>query len=294
MAVIAASGLALGSMPGIANAQTGSEGLLDVNLGLNLGDSVELGVDLGLGSLGIDQADLGEFPDLAGSLGAATGATGSDDLDTGSENLDDDVIGDLIDAGSAGGTGSDTDSDELGSDNGTDTPSGSDSASDELESGSDSASEGSNGDASEGNLSSGSLTPNSGTGSDDDSTDDDSFDFLGSLEEAFGSDDTGSDNGDTGSGSNDEGTNEDEGEDDDDDEAVIVNSTELDAEVLLAVGSLAAAGIAAGIAVNGGINLPPLPAIDAGVVCTLPPEAIDFLKGNGSMQQDECEPEEQN
>lgn len=44
IAVIAASGLALGSMPGVANAQDSS--LLDLNLGTGLlGGSVDLGVD---------------------------------------------------------------------------------------------------------------------------------------------------------------------------------------------------------------------------------------------------------
>ncbi|MDV7999649.1 hypothetical protein R4P08_00165, partial [Rhodococcus sp. IEGM 1408] len=67
-----------------------------------------------------------------------------------------------------------------------------------------------------------------------------------------------------------------------------------DPATLLTLGSLAAAGIGIGIVVSGGVNLPPLPQIDLGIVCTLPPEAIDFLKSNGSMEQDECEPEEQN
>ncbi|MDJ0423006.1 hypothetical protein QNA14_10735, partial [Dietzia kunjamensis] len=66
-----------------------------------------------------------------------------------------------------------------------------------------------------------------------------------------------------------------------------------DAGTLLALGSLAGAGIGLGLVVSGGVNLPPLPEINVGLVCNLPPEAIDFLKSNGSMEQDECEPEEE-
>ena len=61
----------------------------------------------------------------------------------------------------------------------------------------------------------------------------------------------------------------------------------------LALGSLAAVSIGIGLAVSGGVNLPGLPEINVGLVCNLPPEAIDFLKDNGSMEQDECEPEEE-
>ena len=60
LAVIAASGLALGSLPGVANAQeTGSLGL-GLDLAVNAG-SVDVGVDLGvaLGSLApVDVPDL--------------------------------------------------------------------------------------------------------------------------------------------------------------------------------------------------------------------------------------------
>ncbi|MGX1597594.1 hypothetical protein ACWIDS_11090, partial [Dietzia maris] len=71
-----------------------------------------------------------------------------------------------------------------------------------------------------------------------------------------------------------------------------------DAGTILALGSLAGAGIGIGLIVSGGVNLPgsalpPLPEINVGLVCNLPPEAIDFLKDNGSMEQDECEPEEE-
>ncbi|MFI8696433.1 hypothetical protein ACIGHA_16330, partial [Dietzia maris] len=107
MAVIAASGLALGSMPGIANAQ-GSEGLLDLNLDLVVGQSVDLGVNLGLGSLGVDPSELtaGEFPALTGSLDDLDGA-GSDDLAAGSDDFGP-ALEEALEAGSAGGSGSDT------------------------------------------------------------------------------------------------------------------------------------------------------------------------------------------
>ncbi|RBA33626.1 hypothetical protein DQ226_12120 [Dietzia maris] len=66
-----------------------------------------------------------------------------------------------------------------------------------------------------------------------------------------------------------------------------------DAGALLAVGSLAAGSIGLGLAISGGVNLPALPEINVGLVCNLPQEGIDFLKNNGSMEQDECEPEEE-
>ncbi|MBB1044835.1 hypothetical protein, partial [Dietzia sp. DQ11-44] len=69
--------------------------------------------------------------------------------------------------------------------------------------------------------------------------------------------------------------------------------TGSDAADLATLGSLAAVGIGVGLAVSGGVNLPPLPEINVGLVCNLPPEAIDFLKDNGSMERDECEPEDQ-
>ncbi|MEH6820582.1 MAG: hypothetical protein V7706_11625, partial [Dietzia psychralcaliphila] len=73
------------------------------------------------------------------------------------------------------------------------------------------------------------------------------------------------------------------------------SGTGSDAGTLLALGSLAGAGIGIGLVVSGGVNLPPLPEINVGLVCNLPPEAIEFLKDNGSMERDECEPvEEQN
>ena len=209
MAVIAASGLALGSMPGIANAQ-GSEGLLDLNLDLVVGQSVDLGVNLGLGSLGVDPAELtaGEFPALTGSLDDLDGA-GSDDLAAGSDDFGP-ALEEALEAGSAGGSGSDT--------------------------------------------------MLAGTGSDE--LTEGSTDEAGDLD--FGSDGT----------------------------DIFLGS---DAAGLATIGSLAAAGIGIGLAVSGGVNLPPLPEINVGLVCNLPQEGIDFLKYNGSMEQDECEPvEEQN
>ncbi|MBS7549026.1 hypothetical protein, partial [Dietzia massiliensis] len=71
------------------------------------------------------------------------------------------------------------------------------------------------------------------------------------------------------------------------------SGTGSDSEDLMALGSLVAGGIAVGLAVQGGIALPPLPEINVGAVCQLPQEAIDFLKNNGSMERDECEPEDQ-
>ena len=400
LAVVAASGLVLGGLPGVANAQ--SEELLDLNLNLNIGDSVGLGVDLGLGSLGVNPGELDpeDFPALTGSLGDLEDA-GSSDLASGSDDFGP-ALEEALEAGSSGGSGSDFDdlssgsdfddlssgsdsaSDDLpsGSDSASDDlPSGSDSASDDLPSGSDSASDelttGSDSASDEleeeldGGLSSDSLGSDSegSSGSDNggdtadpsifdrisewisdlfDSGSDSASDEAGSdsasdeLEEELGgglsSDSLGSDSegssgsdnggdtadpsifdqigewisdlfdggssdseggegssdsegGSTGSDSNDEGTDDEtEGEGEDTGDTVI-NSAELDADVLLAVGSLAAAGIAVGIAANGGVNLPPLPGVDVGVVCELPQEGIDFLKGNGSMQPDECLPE---
>lgn len=67
IAVAAAAGLAMGTMPAAANAQ-GSEGLLDLDLGLNIGTSVNLGVNLGLGSLGVTDETLPDLEGLAGSV----------------------------------------------------------------------------------------------------------------------------------------------------------------------------------------------------------------------------------
>ncbi|MFN7242393.1 MAG: hypothetical protein ACK4M5_03935, partial [Dietzia cercidiphylli] len=80
MAVIAASGLALGSMPGVANAQGSAD--LGLGLGVALGDSLELGVDLaaGLGSAGAP----GGTNSLEGVTGSLTAPGGSLDEATGS------------------------------------------------------------------------------------------------------------------------------------------------------------------------------------------------------------------
>ncbi|HHX84873.1 MAG TPA: hypothetical protein GX694_06015 [Actinomycetales bacterium] len=61
----------------------------------------------------------------------------------------------------------------------------------------------------------------------------------------------------------------------------------------VAIGSLAAVGVGVHSVANAGIQLPPLPRIDVPAVCALPQEAIDFLKDNGSMEQQECEPEDE-
>ncbi|MBB0992636.1 hypothetical protein G6009_14830 [Dietzia sp. SLG510A3-30A2] len=251
MAVIAASGLALGSMPGIANAQ-GSEGLLDLNLDLVVGQSVDLGVNLGLGSLGVDPSELtaGEFPALTGSLDDLDGA-GSDDLAAGSDDFGP-ALEEALEAGSAGGSGSDTMLAGTGSD--------------ELTAGSTDEA---------GDLDFGSLT----AGSTDEAGDLD-FGSLESITDSFDS---------LSAGSTDEAGDLDFGSDGTD---IFLGS---DAAGLATIGSLAAAGIGIGLAVSGGVNLPPLPEINVGLVCNLPQEGIDFLKYNGSMEQDECEPvEEQN
>ncbi|MCT1638837.1 hypothetical protein [Dietzia cinnamea] len=73
----------------------------------------------------------------------------------------------------------------------------------------------------------------------------------------------------------------------------VTNIAGSEAGAILAVGSLAAGSIGLGLAISGGVNLPPLPAINVGAVCNLPQEAIDFLKDNGSMERHECEPEQQ-
>ena len=230
MAVIAASGLALGSMPGIANAQGSAE--LGVNLGAALG-SGDLALDLAV-DLGSEASDLPTVDELPpSSLGELTEPGGSLDPDTGSlaeltepgGSLDPDT-GSLAELTEPGGslttlTGSLTELTEPG----------------------------------------GSLDPDTGLLNT----------FVAGSVEAF---EAGSSN----LGSN--GTDTD----------IFLGS---DAAGLATIGSLAVAGIGIGLAVSGGVNLPPLPEINVGLVCNLPPEAIDFLKSNGSMEQDECEPEEE-
>ncbi|HIW66535.1 MAG TPA: hypothetical protein H9878_00100 [Candidatus Dietzia merdigallinarum] len=340
LAVIAASGLALGSLPGVANAQ--SEGLLDLNLGVNVGDSVEVGVNLGLGSLGVGPGDYPSDGPLAGSLDNLDGA-GSSELSSGSDDFGP-ALEEALEAGSSGGSGSDfddlssgSDFDDLssGSDSASDDlPSGSDSASDDLPSGSDSASDELEEEL-DGGLSSDSLGSDSegSSGSDNggdtadpsifdrisewisdlfDSGSDSASDEAGSdsasdeLEEELGgglsSDSLGSDSeGSSGEsetpGSSGLGSSDNEiilgGGSDDLVESSQALGTGSGVGAVAAVGSLALPAVAIGIAVSGNAGLPPLPEVNVGAVCNLPPEAIDFLKGNGSMEPEECLPPEE-
>ena len=235
IAVVAASGLAMGTLPGVANAQ-----------------SVEIGIGVG--------AVVGSV-----ALGAALGSTGDVDSSGGASSLpglDSDSLGtDSLGEGSSD-LGSVTDS--LGE------------GSSDLGSVTDSLGEGSS------DL--GSVTDSLGEGSSD----------LGSVTDSLGAGSLGDILGElTGSAS---GSGEGGGSDFGSGDIIVDGSGEgsLDAGTVLALGSLAAAGIGIGLAVSGGVNLPPLPEINVGLVCNLPQEGIDFLKNNGSMEQDECEPEEQN
>ena len=281
VAVIAASGLALGAMPGVANAQ--SE-LLGLDLDLLNGS---IGVDLGA-VLGSSEGGSTELPALSDSLGSGSDSLPTDSLGTGSDGLPTDSL----DPASLG-TGSDSlPTDSLD-------PASLGTGSDSLPT--DSLGEGS----SEGSLDTGSLTSLSadlptdslgdgstelpalsdslGSGSDSESLDPASLgtgsdslptDSLGTGSEGLGSEAGGSTTVIEGS----------------------LDSGSLGAEEILALGSLAGAGIAIGLIVSGGVNLPALPglpAIDVAAVCNLPQEAIDFLKDNGSMERHECEPEEQ-
>ncbi|MFN3338670.1 MAG: hypothetical protein ACK40Z_03145 [Dietzia sp.] len=295
IAVIAASGLALGTMPGVANAQGGST-LLDLGLGTELlGGSVDLGVDLFVGSTGAEGGSLeaGSLEGVTGSLEGGSADGGSLEAGSLAEGSGE---GGSLEAGSlAEGSG------EGGSLTGLLAAITAGSANGSMESGSlepgslDAASaEGSleagslaEGSGEGGSLEAGSLAEGSGEGG---SLEAGSLTGLlaaitagsgegGSLEAgslAEGSSELGS--GDLNLGS-------------------IISGSEggagSDAGTLLALGSLAAAGIGIGLVVSGGVNLPPLPAINVGIVCNLPQEAIDFLKDNGSMQQEECEPEEE-
>ncbi|MGX1768456.1 hypothetical protein ACWIE7_09125 [Dietzia sp. NPDC055343] len=335
IAVIAASGLALGSLPGVANAQSAELGL---GVAANLG-SADLGVDLGLALGSIEPSDLPDLKPDTGSLGSLGDVTGSaDDIETlpapGTSSL-----GDLTeDSGSSeGSNGEGSNGGETGGDAGTDGTGSLGSLTDSLEpengtefdllgsleemfAGSSDATdtenpntgsgEGSNGSSDEGagddndsgDIDSGSL--GSSAPEDDDNTDEN--DFFGSLTDTLGSLSSGSDGGeeneedslfgsleDIFSGSS-EGSNGEETPDPGaNNQETPGSGGEIDAGTLLALGSLAGAGIAIGIAVNGGVNLPPLPGVDVGAVCNLPQEGIDFLKNNGSMEQDECEPEQQ-
>ncbi|WP_194860551.1 hypothetical protein [Dietzia sp. SYD-A1] len=325
IAVIAASGLALGTMPGVANAQEGST-LLDLGLGTELlGGSIDLGLDLFVGSAGEDGPLTGSLEGVSDSLGTdsldpASLGTGSDSDSLGTDSLDPASLGtgsdsDSLDTGSLTelvgslDMGSVSDSADLGSLDAA-------SVSDSLGTGSDSdsldpASLGTGSDSD--SLGTDSLDPASlGTGSDSDSLD------TGSLTDIFTGSDAGSDTDSLDTGSLTEiFTGSDAGSDDMGSLAeIFTGSSELgsgeinlgsiiegseagggsvDPATLLALGSLAAAGIGIGLAVSGGVNLPPLPRVNVGLVCNLPPEAIEFLKDNGSMERQECEPvEEQN
>ncbi|MFJ5871748.1 hypothetical protein ACIQD2_11425 [Dietzia maris] len=300
MAVIAASGLALGSMPGIANAQGSAE--LGVNLGAALGSgdlALDLAVDLGSeasdlptvdelppsslgeltepgGSLDPDTGSLAELTEPGGSLDPDTGSLaeltepgGSLDPDTGSlaeltepgGSLDPDT-GSLAELTEPGGslttlTGSLTELTEPGGSLDPDTGS----LAELTEPGGSLTTL--TGSLTELTEPGGSLDPDTGLLNT----------FVAGSVEAF---EAGSSN----LGSN--GTDTD----------IFLGS---DAAGLATIGSLAVAGIGIGLAVSGGVNLPPLPEINVGLVCNLPQEGIDFLKSNGSMEQDECEPvEEQN
>ena len=221
IAVVAASGLAMGTLPGVANAQ-----------------SVEIGIGVG--------AVVGSV-----ALGAALGSTGDVDSSGGASSLPG------------------LDSDSLGTDSLGEGSSDLGSVTDSL---------------GEGSSDLGSVTDSLGEGSSD----------LGSVTDSLGAGSLGDILGElTGSAS---GSGEGGGSDFGSGDIIVDGSGEgsLDAGTVLALGSLAAAGIGIGLAVSGGVNLPPLPEINVGLVCNLPQEGIDFLKNNGSMEQDECEPEEQN
>ena len=253
IAVIAASGLALGAMPGVANAQ-GSD-ILDLDLGTGLlGGSIDVGLDVFVGSAGADSPLTGSLEGVAAGSGEGSSELPTDSLGTASDELDTESL-----TGGSDDLGSVTESLETGSDSAS-----ADLDTESLTGGSDDL---------------GSVTESLGTGSDSESLE------GGSLAPILaGSSEAGSDVGSDDLGSVIEGSEAGGGS---------------DAGTLLAVGSLAAVSIGVGLAVSGGSNLPaipglpPLPEINFGIVCNLPPEAIDFLKDNGSMEQDECEPEEE-
>ncbi|MBB0996938.1 hypothetical protein G6024_07470, partial [Dietzia maris] len=74
LAVIAAAGLAMGTLPGVANAQGSAELGVDLGAALGSGDlALDLAVDLGSDTAGLP--DAGDLP--AGSLGDLTGPDGS-------------------------------------------------------------------------------------------------------------------------------------------------------------------------------------------------------------------------
>ncbi|TCW23441.1 hypothetical protein [Dietzia cinnamea] len=248
--------LALGSMPGVANAQ-----------------SVEIGIGVSavVGSVALGAA-LGSTGDVDSS-----GGTGSDQLTGSLDNIGGSSEGGSSEGGSleGGSLGDLTGSLEGGSSEGGSLEGGSlGDLTGSLEGGSDEGA---------GSLATilGSLTGSLEGGSEGGSLDD----VTGSLEGIFESITAGSSNPGSSDNTIDLGSVTD-----------IVGSSgsnSLDAGAILAVGSLAAGSIGLGLAISGGVNLPPLPAINVGAVCNLPQEAIDFLKDNGSMERHECEPEQQ-
>ena len=287
LAVIAATGLALGAMPGVANAQEGSA-LLDLDLGTDLiGGSIDLGLDLFVGSTG---AESPLTASLEGIGGEGSSELPTDSLGEGSSELPTDSLGEGSSELPAGSLTNITGS--L-----TELPAGSDDLGGSLEEfGTESLGEGSSdldlGSVTEGSsdLDLGSVTEGSSDldfGSVTEGSSDLDFGSVtegsselpgaGSLDSILEAIETGSSN--VGSGD------------------IIVEGSlgdsGSDSEDIMTLGSLAAVSIGIGLAVSGGVNLPALPEVNLGFVCQFPQEAIDFLKNNGSMERDECLPEDQ-
>lgn len=328
LAVIAASGLALGSLPGVANAQSAE---LGINLGAAVG-SGEFALDLAIG-LGSSAADLPSLEDLPtgsdalegaleGALGSSNGGgnTGSDELGEtleealGSSNGGDNGGGNGGTTG--GGTGSDALKGALGSLTNAVDPDGDNDLNTDLlgtlegifsgSAGDDDGDKPAGGDAGAGEgspldklkeffegLFSGSA----------DAQGDDDPDTPGALATILGALSSGSKDGDSPldkliAGSSELGSSDNNvGNNNNLDIDAVLGSTGgagLVAGALLGAGSLAAGGIAIGLASSGGVNLPALPAIDVAAVCNLPQEGIDFLKGAGSMEPHECLPQDEN
>ena len=263
VAVIAASGLALGSMPGIASAQS-------VEIGLGVGAEVgSVAVGVALGSTGdVDSSGGTGSGQLAGSLedlfdgGSSNGGSSNGGSSNGGSSNGGSSNGGSSNGGSSGLTGSLEDLFDGGSSNGGSSNGGS-----------------SNGGSSNGG-SLGAVIAALGSSAGGSSG------LTGSLEDLF---DGGSSNGGSsnlGSSGNTIGGSVTD---------IVGSSSGSEAAVgaALAIGSLAAVGVGVHSVANAGVQLPPLPAINVGAVCNLPQEAIDFLKDNGSMERQECEPEEQ-
>lgn len=273
LAVIAASGLALGSLPGVANAQTGSLGL-GLDLAVNLG-SADVGVDLGVALGSVEPEALPTIPTPGegtfGSLGDITGSAGDGDPapapTPGTSSL-----GSLIpdsEPTPGGSSGSGDEEPAPGSSSGSDEP---DSASAEAK---------------------GSLQDVLGSLGLPQNRDE----LQGSLEGLGGSSGEGSNGESETPGSSGLGSSDNEiilgGGSDDLVESSQALGTGSGVGAVAALGSLALPAVAIGIAVSGNAGLPPLPEVNVGAVCNLPPEAIDFLKGNGSMEPEECLPPEE-